>query len=106
MNVRCIEIQIVAQVGILGLLDLKKLNVSNYRMLKDKIMPIIAKVSKELCIRHTNATKMKHEHTKCYSTCDITMAWSCRGKMQYCKHMQKRQNMSGNTCNYVKDTQI
>ena len=33
---------------------------------------------------------MKHEHIKRYSTCDRTMAWSCRGKMQYRKYMQKK----------------
>ena len=81
LNVRCIEIQIIAHVGILGFSGLKIPKVPNYQMFKDKLIPIIAKVSREfMYATHKNKTKMKHEHTKCYSTRDITTAWSCRGR--------------------------
>ena len=63
-------------------------------MFKDKVIPNIAKVSREFTYAtHKNKTKMKHEHTKCYSTRDITTAWSCRGRFS-----------TINTCRKDKDT--
>ena len=70
-----------AHVGILEFSSLKILKVPNYQMFKDKVIPNIAKVSREFTYAtHKNKTKMKHEHTKCYSTHDITTTWSCRGR--------------------------
>ena len=40
---------------------------------------------------------MKHEHTKCYSTHDITTAWSCRDRcstINTCRKDKKRTNMT------------
>ena len=71
----------LAHVGILGFSGLKILKVPNYQMFKDKLILNIAKVSREfMYATHKNKTTTKHEHTKCYSTRDITMAWSCKGR--------------------------
>ena len=64
LSVGCIEIQIIAHVGILGFSSLKILKVPNYQMFKDKLILIIAKSAGKSCMQHTKLKRKRNMNTQ------------------------------------------